>query len=56
MIHFIYLLVFALFISLLFGVFSNGTTKDRVWYAVKSFAQFIIVSLVLAWILYFIPG
>lgn len=55
MIHFIYLLAFGFFVSVAFGVFSNGTVRDRVWYGVKSFAQFTIISLVLAWILYFIP-
>jgi len=55
MIHFLYLIGFALFVSVAFGVFANGTTKERIIYGVKSFAQFVVVSLVLAWILYFIP-
>ncbi len=55
MIHFLYLVGFALFVSIAFAVFSSGTTKERVMYGVKSFAQFVIVSLVLAWVLYFIP-
>jgi len=55
MIHFLYLVGFAFFVSIAFAVFSPGSTKERVIYGVKSFAQFIIVSLVLAWILYFIP-
>lgn len=55
MIHFLYLVGFALFVSIAFAVLSSGTTKERVLYGVKSFAQFVIVSLVLAWVLYFIP-
>ncbi len=55
MIHFIYLVGFAFFVSVAFGVFSKGTNRERIIYGAKSFAQFIIVSLVLAWILYFIP-
>ena len=55
MIHFIYLTAFALFISVAFGTFAQGTTKERVLYGLKSFAQFMIISLVLGWILYFIP-
>lgn len=55
MIHFLYLLLFAFLVSLVFGVFADGTTKDRVLYAAKSFLQFVVVSLALAWILYFIP-
>jgi hypothetical protein len=55
MIHFLYLLGFALFVSVAFGVFANGTTRERVLYGLKTFAQFVIISLVLAWILYFVP-
>jgi len=55
MIHFIYLVLFAFFVAVAFGVFAVGTTKERIWYAGKTFLQFLIISLVLAWILYFIP-
>ncbi|CAN5381315.1 hypothetical protein BH10ACI3_BH10ACI3_12550 [soil metagenome] len=55
MIHFLYLVGFGLFVSIAFATFSNGTIKDRVLYGVKTFAQFVLVSLVLAWLLYFIP-
>jgi len=55
MIHFIYLLIFALFVSLVFGAISNGTTKERIIYGVKTFFQFVLISLVMAWIFYFIP-
>ncbi len=55
MIHFLYLIGFATFVAIAFGVFSRGTVKDRVLYGLKSFAQFVLVSLVLAWILYFVP-
>ena len=56
MIHFLYLIGFALFVAVAFGVFASGTTRERVIYGGKSFLQFIIVSLIMAWILYFIPG
>lgn len=55
MIHFLYLIGFALLVSIAFAVFTSGSPKERVIYGVKSFAQFVIVSLVLAWVLYFIP-
>lgn len=55
MIHFLYLVGFAFFVSVAFAVFSTGTTLDRVLSGLKSFAQFVVVSLVLAWVLYFIP-
>ena len=55
MIHFAYLFAFALLVSIAFGVFHNGTSRDRIIYGVKIFAQFVVISLVLAWIFYFIP-
>jgi hypothetical protein len=55
MIHFIYLTAFALFISIIFGVIAEGTRRERMLYAAKSFAQFMLISFVLAWILYFVP-
>ena len=55
MIHFIYLVGFAFFVSIAFAAFTSGTTRDRIIYGVKTFAQFVVVSLVLAWALYFIP-
>lgn len=55
MIHFIYLLLFALFISVCFAVFGGGTTKERIWSAARMFLQFVVISLALAWLLYFIP-
>jgi hypothetical protein len=55
MIHFLYLIGFAFFVSVVFAVFADGTLKERVWYGAKTFLQFVVVSLVLAWLLYFIP-
>ncbi|MGB7070930.1 MAG: hypothetical protein WBD22_15670 [Pyrinomonadaceae bacterium] len=55
MIHFAYLVGFALFVSIGFGVFSSGSSQERIRYGVKTFVQFIVVSLILAWIFYFIP-
>ncbi len=55
MIHFLYLVGFALFVSIGFGVFSGGTSKDKLLSGFKTFTQFLVVSLVLAWIFYFLP-
>ncbi len=55
MIHFLYLVGFALFASVAFAVFHMGSTRDRMIYGVKSFLQFVLISLALAWVLYFIP-
>ena len=55
MIHFLYLVGFALMVSIAFGAFAAGKPRDRIVYGLKTFAQFVIVSLILAWILYFLP-
>lgn len=55
MIHFLYLIAFALFVSVAFAAFSTGNNRERVIYALKTFAQFVGISLILAWIFYFLP-
>lgn len=55
MIHFLYLVGFGLFVSVIFGAFFNGTSKEKLIYGGKTFLQFVGISLVAAWVLYFIP-
>jgi len=55
MIHFLYLFGFAFFVSVAFAVFTSGSVRDRFIYGLKNFLQFVLVSLLLAWIFYFIP-
>lgn len=55
MIHFLYTCGFALIVSAVFAIIARGTTAEKVKYGLKVFAQFMIFSLVLAWILYFLP-
>ncbi len=55
MIHFLYLVGFALFVSIAFGVFTNGNSRDKFFSGLKTVAQFLIVSLGLACIFYFLP-
>jgi hypothetical protein len=55
MIHFIFLLGFAFFVAAAFAVFSEGDMKDRLWYGLKVFLQFVGISLIVAWIFYFLP-
>jgi len=55
MIHFLYLIGFAFFVAIAFGVFASGDSREKVIYGLKIFGQFLIVSLVLAWIFYFFP-
>jgi len=55
MIHFLYLVGFGVLVAVAFGVFSSGDSKARVIYGLKIFGQFIGISLILAWVFYFIP-
>lgn len=55
MIHFVYLVLFATLLAVAFGALSSGTTRDRVLYGVKTFAQFVLISLLMAWVFYFLP-
>ena len=55
MIHFLYLIGFGFFVATAFAVFADGDVKKRALYGLKVFAQFVLISLALAWIFYFIP-
>ena len=55
MIHFLYLVGFAIFVALVFGAIASGDAKQKVLYGLKTFAQFLLISLALAWLFYFIP-
>jgi hypothetical protein len=55
MIHFIYLIGFAFFVSVIFGALANGDSREKIIYGLKIFAQFVVISFVIGWILYFLP-
>ena len=55
MIHFLYLVGFALLVSTVFAVLIDGTLKERLLYGTKTFIQFVGISLIIAWVLYFVP-
>jgi hypothetical protein len=55
MTHFLYLIGFGFFVSVVFAAIHVGSAKERVMYAAKTFLQFVGISLLIAWILYFIP-
>jgi hypothetical protein len=55
MIHFLYLIGFALFGGIVMGAISTGDTRSKVIYGLKIFGQFTLISLGLAWLFYFIP-
>lgn len=55
MTHLLVMILFAVLVSLLFGLVARDTTKDRFFYGMKVFAEFMGIGLALAWLLYFLP-
>lgn len=53
--HLLVMTVFAILASAVFGAIAKDTSKERLIYGAKVFAEFMIIGLVLGWILYFIP-
>jgi putative Mn2+ efflux pump MntP len=53
--HFNALVLFSFLVSVVFGVLSKNTTRERVLYGAKVFGVFIGVALVLGWIMYPAP-
>ena len=55
MTHFLYLVGFGFFVSVVFGAMHVGSPRERILYGLKTFVQFVGISLIIAWVLYFIP-
>jgi hypothetical protein len=53
--HFLVMTLFAVLASVVFGAMSKETPRERFLYGAKVFAEFMVIGLILAWILYFIP-
>ena len=53
--HFLVMTLFALLAACVFGVVAKDSPRERFLYGIKVFAEFMIIGLALAWILYFIP-
>jgi hypothetical protein len=53
--HFTALFLFALLVSVVFGVLSKDTPRDRAIYSAKVFGAFVGAALLLGWIMFPIP-
>ena len=53
--HFPAMLIFAFFVSVVFGVLSKDTPRQRLLYGAKVFGAFVGIAFVLGWVMYFIP-
>ncbi len=53
--HFPALVLFAFFVSVVFGVLSKDTPRDQLIYGAKVFGAFIGIAILLGWIMYPLP-
>ena len=53
--HLLVMTAFAFLASVVFGSVQKDTTKERLAYGLKVFAEFMIIGLALSWALYFLP-
>lgn len=54
--HFALMVLFALPVSVVFGVVGREGGRERFRYGLKVFVEFVGVGFALAWLLYWIPG
>lgn len=53
--HLLIMLAFAAFVATAFGVIGRETAREGIRYGLKIFFEFVVVGLVLAWLLYWLP-
>ena len=53
--HLLIMLLFSGLVAVVFGAVAKGTTRERALYGAKVFAEFVVIGLALAWLLYFLP-
>jgi len=49
------MVLFSFLVSVVFGVLSKNTPRERLVYGAKVFAAFVGVAIVLGWIMYLVP-
>jgi len=50
--HFAALLLFSFLVSVVFGVISKDTPRERLIYGAKSFGLFVGIAVALGWVMY----
>jgi len=53
--HFTAMVLFSFLVSVVFGLLSKNTPRERLLYGAKVFGAFLAVALVLGWIMYPAP-
>jgi putative Mn2+ efflux pump MntP len=53
--HFPAMLIFSFLVSVVFGLLSKDSPRERLIYGAKVFGAFVAVAVVLGWIMYPVP-
>ena len=53
--HFLFMIVFAALVAIAFGVVGRQGRRESLLYGLKIFAEFVLIGLLLAWLLYLLP-
>ena len=53
--HFAALSLFALFVSVVFGLITKNTPKEQFKYGVFVFFSFVCIASIVGWLMYFFP-
>ena len=53
--HLALMVVFALFVSVVFGTLMRDEPKEQLWFGAQLFTAFVVGGIALGWILYFLP-
>jgi undecaprenyl pyrophosphate phosphatase UppP len=53
--HFALMIVFALFVSVVFGTLMRDEPKEQLRFGAQLFTAFVVGGVALGWILYFFP-
>jgi putative Mn2+ efflux pump MntP len=53
--HFPALVMFSFLVSVVFGLLSKNTPRDRLIYGAKVFGAFVGIAVLLGWIMYPVP-
>jgi hypothetical protein len=55
MTHLLVMILFGAIVGAVMGVVSRETAREQLRYGLKVFGEFMVIGLVLAWVLYFLP-
>ena len=53
--HFLFLVLFAFFVSLVFAVLAKDDAREQVRFGATMFAGFVLSALILGWLMYPVP-